>query len=321
MSDLPMKCLIVQPIHTHGLARLRSAGIDPVICPSSDMHTVARLVKPCDAVITRNAGLSSVAIAAAPKLRVISVHGTGHDAVDKIAAAERGIPVCNVPGANARSVAEHALGLALAVARGVAAGDAAERAGRAGFRESARFTELQGRTALIVGWGAIGRELGRILDLAFGMRILVHSPRAADVGGHERVGLEEGLAQADLVSLHTPMRPETRHMMNADRFARMKPGAILVNTAREGLVDEAALAAALTTGHLAGAGLDVYEHGAPTGPLADLPVVFTPHLGATTEAALIRVAERAALHVIEALAGRRPTTTVNADLLDARSGR
>ncbi|WP_435170120.1 NAD(P)-dependent oxidoreductase [Falsirhodobacter sp. 1013] len=312
-----MKCLIVQPIHAKGLDILRAQGIEPVVCPSPDMDTVLRLAGPCDAVITRNTGFSAEAIAAAPKLRVISVHGTGHNAVDKVAAAARGIPVCNVPGANARSVAELALGLALAVARGIAAGDAAERAGRTGFRESARFTELQGGTALIVGWGAIGSQLGTMLDAAFGMRVLVHSPRAADTGAYTRVGLEEGLAEADLVSLHTPMRPETRHMMNEARFARMKPGAILVNTAREGLVDEAALAAALTTGHLAGAGLDVYEHGAPSGPLGDLPVVFTPHLGATTEAALIRVAERAATHVVEALSGTRPATTVNADLLDA----
>ncbi|MDB6454071.1 NAD(P)-dependent oxidoreductase [Falsirhodobacter sp. 20TX0035] len=307
-----MKCLIVQPIHARGLDLLRAHGIEPVICPSSDMETVAALAGPCDAVITRNAGFSAAAIAAAPGLRVISVHGTGHNAVDKAAAGARGIPVCNVPGANARSVAELALGLALAVARGIAAGDAAERAGRAAFRESATFTELQGRTALIVGWGAIGRELGRMLDRAFDMRVLVHSPRATDIAS---VGLEEGLAEADLVSLHTPMRAETRHMMNAKRFALMKPGAILINTAREGLVDEAALAAALTTGTLAGAGLDVYEHGAPEGPLRDLPVVFTPHMGATTEAALIRVADRAATHVIEALAGHRPATTVNADLL------
>ncbi|MDB6454217.1 NAD(P)-dependent oxidoreductase [Falsirhodobacter sp. 20TX0035] len=312
-----MKCLIVQPIHADGLALLRAHGIEPVVSPASDMNTVAQLAGPCDAVITRNAGFSAAAIAAAPSLKVISVHGTGHNAVDKTAASARGIPVCNVPGANARSVAELALGLALAVARGIAAGDAAERSGRSGFRESATFTELQGRTALIVGWGAIGRELGRMLDVAFGMRVLVHSPHATDVGRYVRVGLEEGLAEADLVSLHTPMRPESRHMMNAARFAHMKPGAILVNTAREGLVDEAALAAALTTGQLAGAGLDVYEHDAPTGPLGDLPVVFTPHLGATTEAALIRVAERAATHVIEALSGRRPATTVNADLLDA----
>ncbi|MCJ8140875.1 NAD(P)-dependent oxidoreductase [Falsirhodobacter halotolerans] len=312
-----MKCLIVQPIHPEGLARLRAHGIEPVAAPSPDMADVAAAIGPCAAVITRDKGLSDTAIAAAPHLRVISVHGTGHDAVDKGAASERGIVVCNVPGANARSVAELALGLALAAARGIAGGDRAERSGRPGFRESARFAELHGKTALIVGWGAIGRELGRMLDLAFGMRVLVHSPRATDVGGHTRVGLEEGLAEADLISLHTPMRPETHHMMNAARFAVTKAGAILVNTARQGLVDERALADALRSGRIAAAGLDTYEHGAATGPLSGLPVVFTPHLGATTDEALIRVATRAVDHVIAALAGHRPDTTVNAGALDA----
>lgn len=308
-----MKCLIVQPIHAAGLDRLREAGVEPVLCPASDMGTVAGLIAGCDAVITRDAGLSAAAIAAADRLRVVVVHGTGHDAVDKVAAAARGVLVCNTPGANARSVAELAFGLAVAAARGVTGGDRAERAGRPGFRESARFMELSGKTALIVGWGAIGRDLGRMLEAAFGMRILVHSPSAPDTGGYERVAsLEAGLAEADVVSLHTPMRPATHHMMNAARFAAMKPGAILVNTARAGLVDEAALLDALASGHLAAAGLDVYSHDAPTGPLADQAVIFTPHLGATTEEALVRVATGAAGHVLHALGGGMPATALNA---------
>lgn len=316
-----MKCLIVQPIHPQGLALLEANGITPVCAPSDNMAVIAGLIGDCEAVITRNAGLSAEAIEAGARLRVVAVHGTGHDAVDKPAATARGVMVCNTPGANARSVAELGLGLMLAAARGIAGGDRAERAGRPGFRESASFSELAGRTVLIVGWGAIGRALGQMLHLAFGMTVLVHSPRAPETGGFERVAsLEEGLARADIVSLHTPMRPETRHMMNAARFAAMKPGAILVNTARQGLVDEAALCAALESGHLAAAALDVYEHDAPTGPLAALPqVVFTPHLGATTEEALIRVATGAAGHVITALAGGTPATLLNGAELAARA--
>ncbi|WP_172328148.1 NAD(P)-dependent oxidoreductase [Mangrovicoccus sp. HB161399] len=316
-----MKCLIIQPIHEEGHALLRAEGIEPVRCPAADMATVAGLIGDCDAVITRDAGLSGKAIAAAGRLRAISVHGSGHDAVDKDAASARGIPVCNMPGANSRSVAELALGLALAAARGIAGGDRAERAGRTGFRESASFMELQGKTALIVGWGNIGRQLAAMLDLALGMTVLVHSPRAPETGGFERVAtLEEGLARADLVSLHTPMRPETRHMMNAARFAAMKPGAILVNTARQGILDEAALAGALASGQVAAAGLDVYEHGAPEGPLAAFPqVIFTPHLGATTEEALIRVARGAAANVVTVLKGGLPATCVNAGRLGAEA--
>ncbi|UFS67456.1 3-phosphoglycerate dehydrogenase [Paracoccus denitrificans] len=311
-----MKCLIVQPIHESGLALLRENGIEPVPCPAPDMATVARHIAGCQAVITRDAGLSAPAFAAAGELRVVVVHGTGHDPVDKGAATARGVVIANTPGANAQSVAELALGLALAVARRIPAADRAQRAGVAGFRESARFAELSGKTALIVGWGAIGRSFGRMLDRALGMTVLVHSPRASDTAPYRRAAnLAEGLAQADLVSLHTPLRAETRGMMGLAQFRAMKPGAILLNLARAGLVDEPALCEALASGRLAGAGLDVWSGDAPQGPLAAFPnVVFTPHLGGTTEDALKRVAEAAARHVISALSGRLPETAINPEV-------
>jgi D-3-phosphoglycerate dehydrogenase len=308
-----MKCLIIQPIHEAGLALLRRHGIEPVACPAPDMATVARHIPGCEAVITRNAGLDAGAFAAADRLRAVVVHGTGHDPIDKEAAARKGVVIATTPGANARSVAELALGLALAAARRIPAADRAVRSGREGFRESASFTEFSGKTALVVGWGAIGREVGLMLDKALGMRVLVHSPRVPDTNGYERVAsLAAGLAEADLVSLHTPLRKETRNLMDASAFAAMKPGAILVNVARAGLVDEAALLASLASGHLGGAGLDVYSHDAPHGPLAAFEnVIFTPHLGGTTEEALRRTAEAAAAHVVEALSGRMPATALN----------
>ncbi|MBY3381783.1 NAD(P)-dependent oxidoreductase [Rhizobium laguerreae] len=307
-----MKCLIVQPIHADGIALLREAGIEPVLCPTSDMETVSRLIGGCQAVITRDAGLSAEAIAAADMLKVIVVHGAGHDPVDKAAAARKGVLVCNTPGANARSVSELALGLALAAARLIPAADLAVRNGIRGFREDHAFQELFGKTALIVGWGATGAGLGRMLDSAFGMRVIVYSPRNPDTGSFERVSaLADGLVVADLVSLHTPLRDETRGMFDAKAFAAMKRGAILVNTARAGLVDEAALADALSDGTIAAAGLDVYSPTAPAGALAaSNRVIFTPHLGGTTAKALQRVAIGAAQHVITALAGRRPATTI-----------
>ncbi|MDM9625495.1 NAD(P)-dependent oxidoreductase [Rhizobium sp. S152] len=308
-----MKCLVVQPIHSDGLDLLRDGGVEPVISPASDMDTVSRAIAGCDAVITRDAGLSSGAILAGDRLKVIVVHGAGHDAVDKVAAARKGVMVCNTPGANARSVSELALGLALSAARLIPAADSAVRAGIKGFREAETFHELAGKTALIVGWGATGAGLGRMLDSAFGMRILVFSPRAADIGGYQRVRtLSEGLTQADLVSLHTPMRDETRGMLNAETFAATKPGAILVNTARAGLIDEAALAAALAEGTIGAAALDVYSSEAPHGPLAaSNRVIFTPHLGGTTGEALRRVAVGAARNVLMALSGEKPPTTID----------
>ncbi|MFK3779546.1 NAD(P)-dependent oxidoreductase [Agrobacterium sp. NPDC089420] len=309
-----MRCLIVQPIHADGLALLREAGVEPVLSPKPDMETVAALIPGCDAVITRDAGLSAAAIAASDRLRAIVVHGAGHDAVDKEAATAKGILVCNTPGANARSVSELALGLALAAARRIPAADRSERAGVHGFREMESFCELSGKTALIVGWGATGAGLGRMLRSALDMRVLVYSPRVADLDGFERaVRLEDGLGQADLVSLHTPLRPETRGLFGDEAIAAVKPGAILVNTARAGLVDEAALARAIETGRISAAGLDVYSHGAPTGPLAATGrVIFTPHLGGTTLEALRRVAVGAARHVLTALSGERPVTALNA---------
>lgn len=311
-----MKCLIVQPIHEAGLRLLGDNGIEPVFCPAPDMATVAVHIPGCEAAITRDAGMSAEALATADRLRVVVVHGAGHDHVDKVAAARRGVLVANTPGANARSVAELALGLAIAVARRIAAADRAVRTGEQGFRESASFAELSGKTALILGWGAVGREFGQMLCQAFGMRILVHSPHAPETGGHERVStLAAGLAEADIVSLHTPLRPETRNLIGADAFAAMKPGAILINVARAGLVDENALLAALGSGRLGGAGLDVYSPGAPQGPLADFPnVIFTPHLGGTTEESLRRAAEAAAGHVVSALSGTMPPTTLNPEV-------
>ncbi|QPC95492.1 NAD(P)-dependent oxidoreductase [Mesorhizobium sp. INR15] len=311
-----MKCLVVQPIHEAGLELLRARGIHPVLCPSPDMETVAAHISDCDAVITRDAGLKASAFAAADRLRVVVVHGAGHDSVDKAAAAENRVVIANTPGINARSVAELAIGLAIAAARAIPSADRSERAGRAGFRESIRFTELSGKTALIVGWGAIGRDVGRMLDHAFGMRIVVYSPRAPDVGNYTRANsLAEGLAQADLISLHTPIRAVTSNMIGRDAFAAMKPGAILVNVARAGLIDEEALHEALCKQRMGGVALDVYSSGAALGPLGDFPnVIFTPHLGANTEDALRRVAEAAAGHVVMALSGVLPTTAINPEV-------
>lgn len=316
-----MKCLIIQPIHEAGFEALRQAGIEPVLSPAPDMETVARHIPGFDAVITRDAGLDARAFAAADRLGVVVVHGVGHDPIDKEAAAQRGVIIANTPGANARSVAELAVGLAISAARRIPAADRALRDGVAGFRESARFTELSGKAALIIGWGAIGRATGFMLAQAFGMQILVYSPRSPRVDGGESVAsLAAGLARADLISLHTPLREDTRNLMDAAAFATMRPGAILINTARAGLVDERALEAAIASGHLGGAGLDVASAAAPLGPLGEHPnVVFTPHLGGTTEEALRRVAVEAARHVIVALRGELPQTTLNPEVRRPRA--
>ncbi|SFO07789.1 D-3-phosphoglycerate dehydrogenase [Cohaesibacter marisflavi] len=310
-----MKCLIVQPVHEEGLELLRQNGIEPVICPDPSMDTVAALAPGCESCITRNAGFTEQAFAAADKLKVVVVHGAGHDAVDKESATRHGVLVCNTPGANAQSVSELALGLALSAARLLPAADREERAGRFGFRDRNQTLELQGKTALVVGWGHTGSRLGEMLRGALDMRVLVHSPSVKDLGDFERASsLEAGLAEADLISLHTPLRPETRHMINKDSLALVKPGAILVNTARAGLVDEAALLDALDKRHLFAAGLDVYEEDAPLGALGRSDrVILAPHLGGATEEAMRRIAVASVENVLTALSGKRPATALNLD--------
>ena len=306
------KCLIVQPIHQIGIEILRGAGITPILCPDPSPETVLRMISGCFAVITRDAGLNAEAIAASGTLRVIAVHGTGHDTVDKPAAMATGTIICTTPGANARSVAELTLGLSLALARRIPAADRAARDGAAGYRERECFIELKGKTALIVGWGHIGRLVGAMFSSCLGMKILAFSPRVADIRGADKVhDLYTGLAKAHLVSLHTPLQPKTDSMINSEAFAAMRPGVLLVNTARAGLINEAALAHALEHGVVAGAALDLFSPEAPAGPLGHDPrVILTPHLGGTTEEALARTAEAAAKNVISVLNGTKPDTAL-----------
>lgn len=306
----------MQPIHADGLDLLRGAGVEPVLCPDPSAETVSRLLPGCAAAITRNAGFPAGFFAAADGLKVVVVHGAGHNDVDKPEAARLGVLVCNAPAYNARSVSELALGLALAAARLIPAADRAERTGRIGFREQHAFRELSAKTALVVGWGATGAGVGRMLRSALDMRVLAFSPRSADVDGFERVAtLDDGLRQADLVSLHTPLRDETRGLIGEGALAIVKRGAILVNLGRAGLVDEAALARAVADGRIAAAGLDDYSDVAPRGALAATDrVIFTPHLGGTTQESLQRTGVASARIVLEALSGKTPATALNAPI-------
>jgi D-3-phosphoglycerate dehydrogenase len=228
-------------------------------------------------------------MAAAPRLRVVARAGTGVDNVDVPAASARGILVVNAPGANSISVAEHACALMLALARSVAAADRAMKDGR---WEKKKFlgTELRGKTLGIVGLGRIGQEVA-LRARAFGMKIVAHDPflsrEIADSAGVELLTLDEVCAAADFLSLHLPSTAETRHLFDDTRFARVKRGIRIVNTARGELIDEAALKRAIESGVVAGAALDVFEKEPPPDwVLAQLPqVVATPHIAASTEEA------------------------------------
>jgi len=243
-----------------------------------------------DALLVRSATIVDAAlIAAAPRLQIVARAGTGVDNVDVEAATARGILVVNSPGANSISVAEHALALMLAIARSVPAADRAMKDER---WEKRRFigSELRGKTLGVAGLGRIGQEVARRAR-AFGMRVVAHDPFiAAEVAGGlgvELMSLDDVCATADYLTLHLPSTPETRHLFDAARFSRCKPGLRLVNTARGDLVDEDGLCRAIQSGIVAAAALDVFETEPPTNwALAKLPqVIATPHIAASTEEA------------------------------------
>jgi glyoxylate reductase len=250
-------------------------------------------------------------LAACPRLRVVSSCSVGLDHVDLAAAAARGVPVGHTPGVLTETTADLAFALLLAAARRVAEAD---RFVREGGWTPARHWEpelflgrdVHGATLGILGLGAIGQALAR-RAAGFGMRVLGWSRSAREVPGVARVPFETLLAESDFVSVHVALTDETRGLLDARALGRMKRGAILVNTTRGGVVDEAALAAALRAGRLAGAGLDVFER-EPLPPGSPLPglasVVLTPHIGSASVATRSRMADLAVANLLAGLEGR-----------------
>ncbi len=273
------------------------------------------MIADCAAVITRDAGLSAELIDAAPALKAIVSHGTGVDSIDVEVAIAHGIVVANTPGLNAQSVAELALGLMISAARRIVPADHAVRAGNHTFRNSNSYIELAGKTALILGWGHVGRKFGKMLMDAFDMDVLVYSPHAdeasiAETGARPQHDLHGALRRANVVSLHLPLRPDTEHIIGSPEFSALLPGAILVNTARAGLIDERALITALDEGKVFSAGLDLHQDTERFRGRDD--VVLTPHLGGTTEESSRRTGLAAAEAVIDILNGRVPVHQVGA---------
>jgi phosphoglycerate dehydrogenase-like enzyme len=261
------------------LARL--PGLETSVCREDDTETLFRLLRDCDVLWHVLQRCTAEMIAAAPHLKLIQKIGVGVNTIDLDAAKQRGIPVCNLPGTNARAVAELTLGLMLSVLRRIPAFDRGLRSGTwtdTGLQDG--ICELGGRTIGLVGFGAIPRILAPILSAMGCSVIYTARNRLADPIASYRP-LNDLLAEADVVSLHLPLVPETERVIGAEALERMKPGAILINTGRGGLVDYPALVGALRAGRVAGAGLDVFD----TEPLPQddellrLPnVVVTPHV-------------------------------------------
>lgn len=275
------------------LAELAREGFAIAPCPEADDARLAALLPEAEVLLHVLKPATAAVIAQAPRLRLIQKIGVGVNTIDLDAARARAIAVCNMPGTNTQAVAEAALLLILAALRNLAGLDRACRAGQGwvvGPALQERVGELRGRTIGLVGAGMVPRALAPMLQ-ALGGRVIYSSRGAHPELGIPRRELPALLAEADIVSLHLPLVPETERLIDGAAIARMKPGAILVNTARGGLVDEAALVAALQGGHLRAAGLDVFadEPLAPDNPLLALDnVVLTPHVAWLTPETLDR---------------------------------
>lgn len=255
-------------------------------------------------------------LAAARRLKVVGRAGIGVDNIDVEAASARGVLVCNVPGATVVSVAEHTMALLLALVRNLPRADTSIRAGR-WERSQLAGRELHGKRLAIVGFGRIGRVVAERAQ-AFGMEVSAYDPYVAEealrrTGVAPAESLTALLADADVVSLHAPLTDETEHLIDAEALASMRPDAVLVNTARGGLVDEAALVEALDQGRIAGAAIDVFAEEPPgDSPLLHRDdVVLSPHLGATTAEAQARAAHMVADAVARALVGELVEGAIN----------
>ncbi len=316
-----MRVLVAETIAPEGIDALKARHEVDVRTGLSG-EALREIVGGYDALVVRSqVAVDADLIAAAGRLQVIGRAGVGVDNVDLDAATRAGITVVNAPTGNTIAAAEHTIALLLALARRVAAADASIRRGE-WMRGPLQGVQLRGRTLGIVGLGKIGMAVAERAR-GLGMTLLGSDPyvtaEQALLRGVELTSFDALIERSDAVTVHVPLTRSTTALLDAKAIARMKPGAFVLNVARGGIVDEAALAAALREGRLGGAGIDVFEAEPPTGsPLLDAPnTVLTPHLGASTVEAQVAVAEEIAEQVLDVLDGRPAQYAVNAPLLSA----
>jgi D-3-phosphoglycerate dehydrogenase len=290
------------------------------IASTGQEDELLELVVDADAILTCFRRVSAGVIRRGSGLQVIGRYGVGIDNIDVAAATERGIPVTNVPEYCTDEVAEHAIALMLTLARRTAVYDASVRAGGWDIAIGMPIHRLAGRVLGIVGFGHVGRAVASRAS-GLGLRVVVTdrslTATEAASAGVESVELDDLLVSSDVVSLHVPLTRQTRHLLDAPRLALMKPGALLINCARGGVVDLDAITDSLRTGHLAGAGLDVFdpERLPPDHPLMSMAnTVLTPHVAFYSEESISELQRQATQNVMDVLAGR-PANLVNPEVL------
>lgn len=313
--------VLADPIHEQGIAILEQIATVRQAGQEGGQPLTAQ-VRDASAIVTRLTKVTPQLIDAAPSLRAISRHGVGVDSVDVPYATARGIPVLYTPAANAESVAEHTLGMMLAVSKMILLGDRAQRNGDFQSRTRLIGLELYGKTLGVVGAGRVGSRVARMCRATLDMHVIAYdpylSPDDARLRGVELVpDISVLLQEADYISLHAPLTPETQNLIGSREFSMMKPTAILINCARGGILDEDALATALLEGEIAGAAVDVWQQEPPPHdhPLLGLEnVIVSPHMAAHTEEAMIRMATTLANDITLVLQGNRPHFCVNPEV-------
>ena len=300
---------------------LARVGARLLLAESGSEEELLRLVPGADAILTCFKQVPASVVRAGEKLQVIGRYGIGIDNIAVEEATRLGIPVTNVPAYCLDEVAEHALALLLAGARSIVRYDRALQADDWSLRTGMPVYRVAGRTLAIIGFGKIGRTLAR-KAAALDLQLLAHDPWVSDedvrAAGAEPASLDEALARADFLSLHTPLSEGTQHLLNAERLRRMKPTAFVINTARGALIDQDALLQALQEGWIAGAGLDVFvPEQLPAGHalLAQPNLIATPHTAFYSEESVQALEVLAAQNVADILSGKRPVDVVNPEVL------
>jgi D-3-phosphoglycerate dehydrogenase / 2-oxoglutarate reductase len=318
------KVLVIQGLHPEGLRLLEGRDdVVPVVLMSSDESEIIEAARDVEAITVRTARITRAVIAAAPRLMIVARHGVGYDAVDVPALSARGIPLAIAPQSNMVSVAEHVMFMLLALAKEAAYYDAMTRRADWSQRWNIRGFDLAGKKLLVIGFGRTGSRVAR-RALAFDMQVLACDPyidqdliRAA--GCTPVADFRAALPKIDAVSVNTPLTHETRHMFSNAEFAAMPSHSVIVNCARGGIIDEAALHAALVGKQIRAAGLDVFE--AEPSP-ADNPlfkldnVIVSPHIAGVTVESTIRMSTQTAQNVLDCFDGRLdPEVVVNREVL------
>ncbi|MBN1298252.1 MAG: hydroxyacid dehydrogenase [Actinobacteria bacterium] len=316
------KVLLSQKIHEDAEKYLKDRGFFIITSPSPEDEVVRQHISDADAIIVRTATkLSRETIFAGAKLKVIARTGAGVDNVDIEAASEKGIYVCNTPEANIESVAEHAVAFMLALSKYLFMMDKSVRKNEFAVRNKYLPVDLEEKTLGLLGFGKIGRRVAQKCAGCFGMKIIYFDPYLSEdistLYEYKRAGdMDTVFSESDFISLHMPYTKDSHHIIGSRLLSKMKPGAFIINTSRGGIIDEAALAEALSAGKICGAALDVFENEPPKedSPLFLLEnIILSPHSAALTKESAKRMAMHAAQGAADVLEGKTPKWVFNRD--------